>query len=107
MNVHALYSSQHHQSKPHHDSILHLSPNVNSPTTCTLSATPSHLSTNSTLTPIIVQSSIGSPASTSGIVKSIVSEKASDELTSATSDVYKYDSALQDLRRRRLELKQQ
>ena len=99
------YSQHPAKPKPHHD---HLSPSISSSTTCTLSATPaSHLLTNSTLTPTTLESSDSTSAATvsaSGIVKS---ENTSDKLVSATSDVNEHEVALQNLRRRRLELKQQ
>ena len=102
--------SQHPKSKPHHDTTFHLPPNVNSPTTCTFSATPaSHLSISTTLTTTAVESSISSSTvtvTTSGtdIVKS---ENVSGKLLTASSDISEHESVLQDLRRRRLELKQQ
>ena len=110
-----MHCSQHPNSKPHRDDVLYLSPNVNSPTMCTLGATPALcLSTNTTLTPTTctVDSSISRSVTTasstaSTIVKSPVSEDAADKVASAASDVNEYESALQNLRRRRLALKQQ
>ena len=103
-----MHYSQHPKSKPHHDTTFRLSPNVNNPTTCTLSATPaSHLSISTTLTTTTVESSISSSTATvttSGIVKS---ENVSGKLVTAASDIDEHESVLQDLRRRRLELKQQ
>ena len=112
MCIHCKYMhySQHPKSKPHHDTTFCLPPNVNNPNTCTLSATPaSHLSISTTLTTTTVESSISSSTvtvTTSGtdIVKS---EKVSGKLLTASSDISEHESALQDLRRRRLELKQQ
>ena len=82
---------------------------------CTFSATPaSHLSTNTTRTPTTctADSSISRSAATASatapaIVKSTVSEDTTDKLVSVASDVNEYESALQNLRRRRLALKQQ
>lgn len=108
--VYALYIlySQHPKSKPYHDTTLRLSLNVNNPTTCTLSATPaSHLSISTTLTTTTVESFISSSTATvttPGIVKS---DNISGKLVTAASDINEHESVLQDLRRRRLELKQQ
>ena len=82
---------------------------------CTISATPaSHPSTNTSRTPTTctVDSSISTSATTasataSAIVKSTVSEDTTDKSVSAASDVNEYESVLQNLRRRRLALKQQ
>ena len=102
------YSQHPAKPKPHHDQ---LSPSISSPTTCTLSTTPaSHLLANTTLTPTTLESSDSSSATTvsaSGIVKSVVPENTSDKFISAASDVNEHEAALQNLRRRRLELKQQ
>ena len=82
---------------------------------CTLSTTPAlHFSTNTTLTPTtctvdpcISRSATTASSTASTIVKSPVSEYAADKLASAASDVNEYESALQNLRQRRLALKQQ
>lgn len=90
------------ESKPHNDSIFHHS---SSTTISTMPA--SDPSANATVIPTIVESSILTTVTPSNFVESTVSENTSGTLKPATSDANEYETALQNLRRRRLELKQQ
>ena len=104
-------SRQHPKPEPHValniDDIPRLLPYQHGPTSNTLSSTPSpYISASTMLNPTTVTSTISSTA-TSATASTIVVEDTPDKSVSVASPANEHESALENLRQKRLALKQQ